>query len=345
MTTNLQSRQLRKDIAFWAGLLITVLCFYFIFRNIDWQEFITTLSGINNFYLLLAVFTFILSWLIRSIRWQTLLEPLLKISLKDSFVYVMIGYLANLILPMRAGEIVRLVLFSREKKAAIGGTLASLVLEKIFDLVALFVFVVIVSVAAVLQPTWRNSILVLEGIAVTALIVLMIMAFQYGHLQWIERLIPRFVPASVKTKLLGLLAAFVEGLAALKNWQQLLLVMLQSIIVWSLVALSMHFFLLAAHIQLAWHAAIFVVVITNLGTAVISTPGGFGIIHFLTIVALGRYGVDESNAFGLAVLFHESIIITQMIVGFASLWTKGFSWRQLRYQETTADLISSMERV
>jgi len=327
----------------WIGLGITFICFYFIARNIDWDEFINTLVGINRFYFSLALLIFMSGWVLRAMRWQTLLAPIGKIPLKECFVFVMIGYLANLILPLRTGEFIRLILFSREKKTPIGGTLATLVLEKLFDVTALLVFVFILSLVVILPPDWRRGILLVEGVAIVALVLMMVIAFQRGNLNWLERFIPHFVPPGIKSRLLNLLHTFVEGLAALKYWRALLWVVVQSIIIWGAVAVSLHFFLLATGIYLPWHAAIFVMVITNLGSAIILTPGGFGLIHFLTIVALNRYGVDESIAFGLAVVFHESVVIAQVVVGLISLWAKGFSWRQIRHQEIPSNRIEPRE--
>ena len=337
------TRSLKTQFMALIGLIITLVCFYFIARTIDWDEFVNTVIGINKLYLSLGILIFIFSWVLRAIRWQSLLASIGEIPLQECFVYIMVGNLANLILPLRTGEFVRLVFFSREHKTPAGGTLATLILEKVLDLGALLVFVFIVSLAVILPPDWQKGLLLIEGIVLISLAGLIAMAFQRGDLHWLARFIPGFIPIAIKSRLLNLLHTFVEGLAALKNWQQLLWVVIQSIVIWGIVALSLHFFLLAVGIHLAWHAAIFVMVLTNLGTALISTPGGFGIIHFLTIFALDRYGVDESIAFGLAVVFHESIVITQMFVGFISLSVKGIAWRQLRNQEITNRVIEPME--
>lgn len=327
-----ENKSPQKKYAFWGGLAINGLCFYLIIRTINWEEFLTTLRATDWFFLGLGVFFFFLSLVMRALRWQSLLSPLQKVSVWDSFAYLMVGYLANLILPLRAGELFRLALLGYEKRIDVGATLATLVVEKLLDMVSLLVFIVALPLTMDIPSELKSGIFLIEIVAVLMLVILMVFSFQRRDLAWVESLIPGFVLDAAKFKALALLHSFIEGLAALQSWKQFLLVVFYSIVDWILAAISTYFFMLAAGLSLTWSAPLMVLVVTNLGTAVVSAPGGFGVVHLLTTVVLGASSVSKSIAFGFAVLWHETIVIVEMVIGFICLWGKGLSLGQFERQ-------------
>jgi len=82
---------------------------------------------------LLAVAT----WAVFAIRWRVLLRAAAGIQWTETFSYIMIGHLLNLIFPFRLGDVGRVALVSRKHRINIGFTAASVVLERFFDILIL----------------------------------------------------------------------------------------------------------------------------------------------------------------------------------------------------------------
>jgi hypothetical protein len=71
---------------------------------------------------------------IRAQRWRVLLRPVGTPFLRALVDATNIGFMANVLLPLRIGEIIRPVLLSRKERQPLGGILATIVLERIFDM-------------------------------------------------------------------------------------------------------------------------------------------------------------------------------------------------------------------
>lgn len=94
----------------------------------------------NLFYIILSGLLAIFSHIIRAERWKILIEPLgQKITLKQGFISVMIGYFINLVIP-RGGEVSRSVtLHKMNRKVKVESGLGTIVAERVIDLVFLLI--------------------------------------------------------------------------------------------------------------------------------------------------------------------------------------------------------------
>ncbi|MGA1876107.1 MAG: lysylphosphatidylglycerol synthase transmembrane domain-containing protein, partial [bacterium] len=98
---------------FLLGLAISTLCLYLIFRKIDLTEFRKSLVTVKYSYLFITLAFIFLFTFFRALRWKYLLCPLKNIKTASLFELVMIGYLANNILPARIGEVVRALVLGK----------------------------------------------------------------------------------------------------------------------------------------------------------------------------------------------------------------------------------------
>jgi len=127
-----------------AALLLGGFCLYLFFRSIDdWSIVWAHMSKVHIGYFLLAVAVQILSMLIRAIRWQTFLgEPLFPLG--KLFLITNIGFMANGVLPARMGELIRPFLVWRSSTHAFSTALATIVMERVFDLLGLLLILAFV---------------------------------------------------------------------------------------------------------------------------------------------------------------------------------------------------------
>jgi uncharacterized protein (TIRG00374 family) len=106
-------------------------------------QFKDSLIHAHYIYILPVFVLTILSHISRAVRWKLLIEPMgYKPKTSNTFYAVMGGYFANTFLP-RAGEILRCTLLSKYDKIPVSKLFGTILVERVFDLLCYFLFLVI----------------------------------------------------------------------------------------------------------------------------------------------------------------------------------------------------------
>jgi glycosyltransferase 2 family protein len=90
-----------------AGVLISALFLYLAVRKVDFADSVRILGTTQLGWLLVATLIYLSAFLVRALRWRRILRDQKALSLKETVVPVFLGYMANHLLPARAGEIYR----------------------------------------------------------------------------------------------------------------------------------------------------------------------------------------------------------------------------------------------
>ena len=115
------------------GLLVSLVFLYLAFRKVDFSELWSALKGANYWYILPNIVLVILSMWMRAYRWKFMIHPIKKVGLGRLFSTVMIGFMANNVLPARLGEFVRAYSLGAKENISKSATFATIVIERIFD--------------------------------------------------------------------------------------------------------------------------------------------------------------------------------------------------------------------
>ncbi len=140
----------KKKILFIAGILISIICSWLFARKIEWSHLSTALRDAKYIYIIPTMILIFASHYFRAIRWSALMAPIKKVSILNLFSAAMIGCMANSVLPARIGEIVRPVIVARKEKIKVTASFATVVMERIFDLLSI---IVIASLLFLFLPT------------------------------------------------------------------------------------------------------------------------------------------------------------------------------------------------
>lgn len=323
--TNLRTRR-RVNFQIWVGIAVTIIALAVTFWRVQWWQFLTTLRSVNVGFILIGVAFFTFNLGVRAIRWRLLLRPVLKTTLLDTFSYLMVGYVANNVLPLRIGELIRAYLLARQKGASSSALLATIVVERVFDILLLIVFAIALTVFMDVPPIVQASVSSVGALAVLVLGVLLIGSFTTtDRLIRLQEVLEKHLPAPIVAKLFHLATTFITGLQSLKSARDVTAVVSLSVLAWTFVVCDAFVYLKAFHLDLPWLAAMFTVMAVNLGTMVPSSPGAFGVAHFMFVLALGMWGVDREVALGFAVVRHGVTYLLTTGLGLLCLWTTGWS--------------------
>ncbi len=130
-----------KKWHFWLGMLISILFIWLALRGLRLEKFWDTVQQANYIWLLPGVAVYFVAVWVRAWRWHYLLGPIKKIPTKTMFPITTIGYMGNNIYPARAGEVLRAVILKRKEQVPVSASLATIIVERIFDGVVMLAFV------------------------------------------------------------------------------------------------------------------------------------------------------------------------------------------------------------
>ncbi|TVP76370.1 MAG: UPF0104 family protein [Gemmatimonadales bacterium] len=312
------------------GIAISALLIWWVLRGVDLAEVWGHIRHAHWWLLLAAVAVATSGFLLRALRWKLLLHPLdPNTTLHNRFAAVNIGFATNNLLPARVGEFARAWSIAKlEPRVPTSAALGSLVVERVLDAVAVFTLLGVAllhpsfpaeaTVAGQPIATLVNTILVLLAVLLVALGLLL--AFP-GLFLTLARRVGRFLPDRAAQLLVDALAAFLEGLEALRSPRLLGGALLWSFGFWGWNAVSFWLAMHAFGIQEGYITALFVQAIIALGVAVPSAPGFFGTFHAAAVVALVEvYGVGSGATLAFAFGYHLGGFIPVTLMG---LWYAG----------------------
>jgi len=130
-----------KKWQLWLGVLISIVFIWLSLRGLRLDDFWKTVQKANYFWLIPGIGVFFIGMWIRAWRWHYLLGPIKKIPTKTMFPITTIGYMGNNIYPARAGEVLRAVILKRKEGVPVSASLATIIVERIFDGVVMLAFV------------------------------------------------------------------------------------------------------------------------------------------------------------------------------------------------------------
>src|ERR1051325_3822179 len=135
MSISLMRSLIRTAIVLAVAAALVVL----FLRNVDLRHVAREIVHARVRWLTLSFVTAILSLVIRSLRWQYLLEPLGRASFGNAFRATAVGFAASSILPARAGEVIRPYFLARHENMTATGAFATIILERVLDMLTVVV--------------------------------------------------------------------------------------------------------------------------------------------------------------------------------------------------------------
>jgi uncharacterized protein (TIRG00374 family) len=327
------------------GILLALALLALFFRGIDWSALVQALRSARVTPLAGLVLVTLVVYSLRAWRWGDLLAPLGRVGYPDLFSATMVGFASGLLVP-RAGELLRPWLVSRRYPISTSAGFATIILERLVDLVTVLVLFALYLFALPVPATQREGPVVLArwGLRLTAmdlvklggglsfLVALCVLgclaalhANPNGVIGWLERRLAR-APGWLAQPLGRILHAFLEGLAVLRApFAHLARIGVQSLAIWLLIALGFHLNHQAFGIDLPFHATFLLIAFLVVGVA-IPTPGMVGGFHAFYLIALSQvFGIDKTTAAAAGIAAHALTNLPILVFGLALLGREGLS--------------------
>lgn len=327
---------------FWLGVLISIAFIWLALRGLRLDEFWGVVKDANYLWLLPGIAVYFVAVWARAWRWHYLLKPVKDVPTGTMFPITAIGYMGNNIYPARAGEVLRAVILKRREGVSVSASLATIIVERIFDGVVMLAFV-FVNLPELAQLTSNSGFVgniqqvavIGTGVFLGALGIFLLAAmFPSITIKVGQWFIDRLLPARLREKTSSLMHRFLGGLSSLRSPVNILMVFVTSVIIWLLETGKYWFVMHAFDFSVSFFALMLMNGIVNLATTIPSAPGYIGTFDAPGIAVLTAYGVDQATAAGYTLVLHVALWLPITLLGAYFLTREGIHWSDSLRTET-----------
>jgi len=327
-----------KRWVYWVGIFISLLFLYLAIRGLDLEYVWESIKTIDFWWFIPGILSYFAGVLVRAQRWSILLKGKKRQTALQLLPSICIGYLGNNVFPARAGEFLRAYHLKEKQEIPFATSLASIIVERIFDGLVMVIFILI-GLPAFLGQLENGSLTgllnwILIGGSVLfciAFVVVLISAiFPQKAKKVFDFIFLHILPRKAHDKYHAVLNRFFDGLDALKSPLQILHVFTLTIIVWLFetglywsVQQAFHFDLPFSHLLLLNGAL-------NILSSIPSAPGYIGVFDAPGISILSAMGVASESAAAYILTLHAALWLPITIVGFVFFFKEGLQWSKIK---------------
>ncbi len=314
------------------GLLIGGFFLWLAVRDVDLQVVGESLLRANLWLLIPFLVSLTLFYWLKAVRWAIFLRPTRAIASRDVVPAMMIGFAGNNVLPVRLGEVLRIVVLGNQHSIPKSTVLGTIVLERVFDVLTMLLLLTLAvysspRVSAELQAA-RSFILVaaLMSVAITYAIAAP-PRWLVTVLQPLQRLLPDRIRGFVDNKLVLLRQGF--AILTQSSRLELVHVVSNSIVQWTLLGLCVYLSAIAFDVAVDPAAAVLILGLIVAGISLPSAPGFIGTIEYCFVLGLGLYGIDANTALAVGIYYHAAMFVSVTLAGFYCLRSIGARMTEL----------------
>ncbi|MDV4343417.1 flippase-like domain-containing protein [Methanoculleus sp. YWC-01] len=283
---------------------------YMLYRV--WDDLLLTLEHAVIPFLFAAVGICVTAWIFRGYRYRFILYGLdVKKSLWFSIACIFISQTANLIVPARLGDFVRMLILKHEDDATYSQGFSSLVVERVFDILMIAVLgaFALPFVLAVLDvPDWFITVILVPlaagGIFFAVLLWSGRMQSENRIVVAVQRMLDEVKRASLNPRALAVLSG-------------------SSLLIWLVDVLVCYAVVLMFQEPVPFGIVVLAIVIGNLVKAVPITPGGVGTYELALALTFGLAGTPAVTATLIAVIDHLIKNLVTLVGGVGSIYYFG----------------------
>jgi uncharacterized membrane protein YbhN (UPF0104 family) len=304
------------------GCLISAGAMYWTFHGVELRAVVQDLASTSWGWVPLAALADLFVYVWQSWRWNLLLGPIARIPLWRSIRAIYVGLFVNEILPMRPGELLRAYLQARWSQLPFSVTLSSVVIERFFDGIWLFL------------ATFAATFFIRLPGHVVGLARLLLVALLVGAALLVMVNLRRQNEGARPSGWLGVLLTDLRLMARSPLFYWSFLASLPYLL---LQTAPIYLLLKAYGLELSVWASLVIVLMQRLGTALPQGPGNVGVLQLMTKQALSLFGVDPTTAAGFSMLAWIVITAPLLLAGSVAVIVTGMRVGELkRHVETLA---------
>jgi len=334
-------RNVVKKLLVWIGVGVSALFLYLALRGLNLAFVWDIIKQANYWWILPGIAVYFVGVWIRTWRWHYMLRQFKPVSVRKLFPVVCIGYAGNNIYPARAGEVIRSYVLKKNEDIPISGSLATVLVERIFDglIMLLFVFFALPFVSGI-PPQYENFVIALSIIFGVALVVFIAVA---ARPHWVMKvytpIATRLIPTKIRPKFDGMVEKFLFGLASLQSPKDVVMIFFTSILIWLAETLKYWFVMHAFSFTVSFITLMLMNGIVNLFTTLPAAPGYIGTFDAPGIEVLVTVGgVDRTMAAAYTLVLHAALWLPITALGVYYFFKARLHWSDFEKAAEAAEV-------
>jgi uncharacterized protein (TIRG00374 family) len=309
-----RTRRFWLQIAFLGGM--TALIVWRTDLSAAWR----VLKGLDPALALAGIAVLVLSNFVHTLKWQRLLLGVGRVQLKELLAVFWAAMATNNIIPLRAGDILRVQVLAGRTGMPRSAIVATLVTERLLD-AGCFIVLLAISVPLVGLSGFINVIALVAALAFALLLVVTVLTARVRVVEGLEhRLWYRVLPPPLKRAVQAFLPDFIDGLKPLGSFRSGFEVFGWALAAWTLEAVAYGLFGLAFDLDVQAAGYVVVMVAVNFVSSLTILPANLGVYELTATELLRLLGAAPGEATAYAIGSHLLVIFTVMLGGLLSLW-------------------------
>lgn len=331
-----------RSLRFWAAVAVGVLLIALFVLATDLGDIADAFQEASYWYVAPAIVVLFISFWLRCFRWSVLMRPVAAITARRLFAYSIIGYMANNLLPARAGELIRAYVLGERERISTMGTLGAIAVERLFDGCVLVLMLLTAGAVAGLGDSRLQAIAIASAALFSvALVVFYWLTLREERAHRLAGFILARLPGTAGERLRPHVDAIIGALRSVHDWRSFLLVAFFSILGWTVEAGAYAIVGLAFGIKVGFAHYVLLLAAANLAIIIPTFFGGAGPFEWAAKLVMVNAGLGGGLAAAYAIVAHAVVVAPATIVGLILLWVFGIPiarlgrLRTLPVEETT----------
>ena len=312
------------------GVALSGLFLWLALSATDLPGLADALARTNGLWVLGFLGLYAAFFVLKAMRWRLLLLPLRDTTARELGGAVMVGAMANNLLPAQLGELVRMAFLAKRLDLAGAKVLATIALERMLDFLAVLLFLSL----ALLTSEDTPDVLVTAGWFVGGAGVA-ILGCAVLWVGWTERVtavvrrLAALLPGGLGARIAAELEHSAEGLAALRQPRLVAGAAALSVVQWACMSLGTAATVAAVGVSVPFAAGFVIVAVTVAGLVLPSSPGYVGTTQLCFALALAPFDVSSDDAVAASIVFNAACWLPVTLAGLVVLWRSKMSLRAL----------------
>jgi glycosyltransferase 2 family protein len=300
----------------------------------EWASVRAAFARVEYGYVIPLALVSAYSIFVRCQRWQLLLRPVGHVPLLPLFSATSIGFLCNMVLPLRVGEVVRPILLSRRSRSPLSSVLASVLLERLLDMLTILLFLAVVVTVVPVSDSIRRSGMAFVAFAVVTIVLVLALQRRHPLALGLMRWVFGRLPTAARDRAEPALQGFIDGLQSIGGGGAFLRIAAYSVYLWLVIASVFALGLIACELPVPWTIGSLTVVTVVAGAvSAPSAPGFIGTFQAGAVLALALFGVARADAIPYAFVVWAVQWLTQVILGVVFVFRENVSFREIQSVE------------
>ncbi len=313
-----------KKLNFFLSVIIGGVFLYFAFKGVNLSDVWYDLKKANYLYILPAMGALAAYIAVRAYRWGLIFRPGGVPSYRGRLSSILIGIMVNNIFPAKLGEVARAFILGKSDGVNVSRTFGTIVLERVFDFLALLLFLVLIALASPVEReiVFHKSGILLAGFIATGagfigiLFALLAIKFWTAKASFFAGKAAGIFSKKAEIRVSGFVNSFAEGLRPLNDPLNAAKIFIVSLGQWCLSGLMTYLIMLSFGITISPVSSFFVFIIVTLGVVIPPSPGGVGTTQFFATFALTTwYGIDSPKALSFALVSNILVLAVLTLAG------------------------------